>query len=193
MTVTIALLSSLVVALTVIPMVAARMLRPRNDAEAASRNPLLRAIYNTLAAWERAYLRVEENYGHAVRWCLSHRALVTGIAVGIFLFSMSLVPLLGGEFFPTTDQGEFQMSLQMPVGVNVDATNRAAQWMEDLMLAAAPPTRSSPRSARSSRPSPARRSPSPPAWAAERLPSSSPSPATSFPNSPASARKPSIS
>ncbi len=134
LTVTIALLSSLVVALTVIPMVAARLLRPRTEAEAVVRNPLLKAIYDTLAAWERAYLKVEATYGHAVAWCLQHRALVTGLALGIFLFSASLVPLLGGEFFPTTDQGEFQLSLQMPVGVNVDSTNRAAVWMEDLML-----------------------------------------------------------
>ncbi|MBC7286803.1 MAG: efflux RND transporter permease subunit [Armatimonadetes bacterium] len=128
-TVTVALLASLAVALTVIPMLAARILRPVTQ-NAASRYSILRPIDMALAAWQRAYEKVEAAYGRAISWSLSHRAVVTLVALGVFLFSLFLVTLVPAEFFPHTDRGEFTMAIQMPVGTNVDTTNEVALFIE---------------------------------------------------------------
>ncbi len=131
-TVATALLASLVISLTVVPMASSRLLRPR--AEGAAGNLLLRVVQQALAAWERAYLRVERTYGRTVTWCLSNRATVLGLAVGIFIFSLFLAGLVGMEFFPHTDRGEIAMTLQMPVGTNIQTTDAMATEVEDLLL-----------------------------------------------------------
>ena len=132
-TVTVALMSSLAVALTVIPMVSARLLRPSGERRPS--HPLLRPVDQALQAWERAYRRLEHAYGTAIAWCLRNRALVLGLAGGIFLFSLSLTRIVGAEFFPHTDRGEFTLSLRMPVGSNVEQTNQAALFIERTMVA----------------------------------------------------------
>lgn len=132
-TVTVALLASLVVSLTVVPMVGARILRAAGG-NGASPNPLLRPVNLALAAWQRAYARLEGAYGRAVQWCLDHSAAVIATALGIFLFSLALVPLVGAEFIPHTDRGEFTMTIEMPVGTNVDQTNEVALEFERLIL-----------------------------------------------------------
>ncbi len=132
-TVTVALMASLAVSLTVIPMVSARILRPASE-QAAKQYWFLRPVDMALAAWQRAYERIEAAYGAAVRWALGHRAVVVAIALAVFFFSLYLVTLVPAEFFPHTDRGEFGMTLQMPVGSNVEVTNRAALFIEKKLL-----------------------------------------------------------
>jgi HAE1 family hydrophobic/amphiphilic exporter-1 len=131
--VAVALLSSLAVAMVVIPMLGARLLGPHLEA-AEGGSVLLRPVQLALAAWQRAYGRVEAAYGLALRWCLRNRALVVGLAGGLFLFSLFLMPLVGAEFFPRTDRGDFTMNVQMPVGTHVDETNRRALALEKMIL-----------------------------------------------------------
>lgn len=132
-TVTIALLASLVVSLTVVPMVGARILRAAGG-NGASPNPLLRPVNLALAAWQRAYARLEGVYGRAVQWCLDHSAAVIAMALGIFLLSLALIPFVGAEFIPHMDMGEFTMTMEMPLGTNVDRTNEVALKFERLIL-----------------------------------------------------------
>jgi len=133
-TVAIALLASLIVSLTIVPLASSRLLRPREEGEGAGGRGLSAAVNRVLAAWERGYRRVEAAYGRAIEWCLGHRAWVVGLAAGLFVFSLSLVGLVGIEFIPHTETGELNMTLQMPVGTNVDATDRMAKRIEDLLM-----------------------------------------------------------
>lgn len=131
-TVAVALLSSLVVSLTVVPMASSRLLR--SNSAGGSSFWLFRWVEQVLARWESGYRKAEAAYGRAIRWCLGHRLLVLGLAAGIFLFSLSLIPLVGAEFFPHMDRGEIGMALEMPVGTNVETTNRIADEVERFLL-----------------------------------------------------------
>lgn len=106
LTVTFSLVASLAVALTVIPMMAARMLKRQATPAAAQ----------VTAAKGNPYLRL-------LRWSLKHRAVTLVTAVAMLAGSFVLVPRIGTEFMPTMDEGTFTVNMTMPFGTPLSQTS----------------------------------------------------------------------
>ncbi|MEW6755605.1 MAG: efflux RND transporter permease subunit [Candidatus Latescibacterota bacterium] len=120
------LLCSLVVALTLIPMLCSRYLHPRQAGEgrAASR---VQRLYD---ASEAAFRRVEARYSRLLRWSLGHRRTVVLTAAGLFVVSVVLVRYIGVELMPAADEGEVRVNLEMAVGTRMEVVDQAARAVE---------------------------------------------------------------
>ena len=151
LTVTFALLFSLVVALTVIPMLsslgAGNRYAGEDDDESPGRITRLVAaivrVFGVLFAatrwlfwallwlptqfFQRIYGAIAAVYPTLLRWSLDHRATVVVSAALIFAGSMALVPRLGTELIPQLSQGEFNVDLRLPPGATLAETDRAIQ------------------------------------------------------------------
>ncbi len=126
LTVTFALVSSLLVALTIIPTLSARFGR------VGKKNGGLGRIVNDFyAALERLYMRV-------IRYALRHRLLVVMSTVVLFIASLGLAAFIGTELTPETDQGEIMISAEMPVGTNLATTDSAIQQLEKIIVEEVP-------------------------------------------------------
>jgi HAE1 family hydrophobic/amphiphilic exporter-1 len=154
LTVTFALAFSLVVALTLVPMLAAG--RPRlaaGQADApAPRAP--RRIDTWLQAASRASGRgfavvakffalilsplvrgaqavngwADRKYPGAIRWALAHPGRTIGAAVALFVFTLLVIaPRLGTELIPQMSQGEFNVDLRLPPGTPLEQTDHTVQ------------------------------------------------------------------
>src|SRR5690606_17073673 len=99
-----ALFCSLLIAMTLVPMLASRFLTVRPDAD--------RSRPSRFAALERRYAAL---VGHA----LNHRALVVGGAVALVAISVALVPLIPFELAPQTDGDQIQVRMRMDDGTNI--------------------------------------------------------------------------
>jgi HAE1 family hydrophobic/amphiphilic exporter-1 len=154
LTVTFALILSLGVALTLIPMMEA-LGAARYIPEAAEQTPpgrftrgvawLVRGTGRVFAAvrwlawillWVPAWLcrrfeeAAERRYAALLAWALEHRLAVVGAAALVFAGSMLLVPRLGTELIPQLAQGEFSVDLRLAPGaplIETDRIIRAAQ------------------------------------------------------------------
>jgi multidrug efflux pump subunit AcrB len=62
-------------------------------------------------------------YGRLLQRTLQHRKTTLAIAALIFLGSLTLVPLVGGEFMPKTDDGVFSLRVKTPVGSSLPYTD----------------------------------------------------------------------
>ncbi len=82
-----AMAGSLILALTLIPVLAALILKPKEE-----KDTLL------IAAIKRLYLP-------ALAWSLRHKKLVVGSAAAVLVGALSLFPLLGKEFMPQLQEG----------------------------------------------------------------------------------------
>ncbi len=125
LSVTFALLASLVVAMTVIPLFASRLLRTRLQAPPGAAR----------GARPGLYARVESFYARAILWALRHRALVVGTALGLLVLSLAALPFMGAEFMPPMDRGEITVSVQLPRGSQLAATDRVVTAVERTALA----------------------------------------------------------
>ncbi|HEV8353876.1 MAG TPA: efflux RND transporter permease subunit [bacterium] len=128
LTVAFANLLSIVVGFTITPMLAARWLRRPNP---ATRGRLDRVF----AGWDRFYERLGAAYRRGLGWALFHRGVVMLIAFLLFLGSIGLVasPLIGKEFMPAGDLGQFQVDLSMPAGSSLAQTNRVTAMVERML------------------------------------------------------------
>ncbi len=110
-TVAIAVMVSLFVALTLTPMLAARMPPPAERAHGS--------IYHRL---EQGFTALESGYRRVLYATLSHRAITLGVAGASFLVALFFGSQLGGEFFPPSDQGRLFVMFETPAGTTREAT-----------------------------------------------------------------------
>lgn len=120
LTVTFSLLASLVVALTLIPSLAARLLSQSGNAD-QKRRGLVQKFMEALQGW----------YFDIIHWALHHRASVLVIAGVVLVVSLALVPKVGMEFMPQMDEGSISVSISMPKGTKLEETNRIAGLIEE--------------------------------------------------------------
>jgi HAE1 family hydrophobic/amphiphilic exporter-1 len=123
-TVAASVLISLFVALTLTPMLAARMPPPRPRGHGS--------IYDYL---ERGFNWLERSYSRVLDWSFAHRGLVLGVALASFLAAIGFALVLDKEFFPPEDRGYFFVQIETPPGTHRDATLELLKRDEAWMLA----------------------------------------------------------
>ena len=106
LTVTFSLISSLLVAFTLVPLLASRLI---NDNSFKSENKLV--------------LKLKDTYSNILAFSLNNKKYILGILIfsivlGVFSFTQS-----GIEFFPTTDQGIVYVDVTSPKGSSTDVIN----------------------------------------------------------------------
>jgi HAE1 family hydrophobic/amphiphilic exporter-1 len=151
LTVTFALVFSLIVALTLIPMLAALGTGARYEESGEYSPPgrftraaafvvrmtgvlfagvawLFRMILWVPSRLLQAFFKiVSRSYDPLLRWSLRNRAAVVGLAAAVFVATMALVPRLGTELIPQLSQGEFSVDLRLAPGAPLNETDRAIQ------------------------------------------------------------------
>ncbi len=124
-TVTIALLASLFVALTVIPVLAYWFLKAPKAQQAQARR-------GDQPAHEQM-TRLERGYVPLVRWVTTHRLISIAGALVIFFGSIALVPRLGTNFFDQSSQNTFSITQTMPASTSLQQTDQAARQVEAVL------------------------------------------------------------
>jgi multidrug efflux pump subunit AcrB len=68
--------------------------------------------------------RFRGGYRAALDWCLDHRLLMLSLFVAYFAVSLSLVRLVGEDFFPYVDSGQMRLHVRAPQGTRIEETER---------------------------------------------------------------------
>ena len=79
---------------------------------------------------EAAFTGLETSYKELLHFALSHRLLVCLLAAGLLAGSLALVPLVGTELMPQSDEGEVRVDMEMEVGTRVAVTDRAMRQID---------------------------------------------------------------
>ncbi len=117
-----ALFCSLLVALTLVPMLMAQWGEPRKPAPAP-----LRALADRCGAVMQG---LEHAHQQALGWTLKHRGITLVLAVLTLVAALALVPRLGTEFMPPTDEGELRVSVEMEPGTRLEVLDERVRRIE---------------------------------------------------------------
>src|SRR5450631_2706538 len=118
--VTIALLSSWVVAVFFTPYIAFLLLRP-------AANPRGRPhLYRT---------PVYRSFRRLVAWCIDHRKTVIAATVALFVLSVLGLGLVKQQFFPLSERTEVVVDLWLPADSSLAAVERDVVRLEQFILA----------------------------------------------------------
>jgi multidrug efflux pump subunit AcrB len=127
-TVAVAVLVSLFVSFTLDPMLSSVWHDPVEGRFA--RVPWLGRVMQAVEHFIEWMHRV---YAVILGWALAHRVKVLVIALATFVASFFVVPLVGTEFIPQTDQGFISLRLNTPVGSSLEYTNAKVEQIEALL------------------------------------------------------------
>ena len=129
--VSIIMVVSTAAALTLIPMLCSRFLRSGRRSGKVH-DIIFAPVNKALDAISRAYARL-------IGWAMTHRTIVILTALAIFVATMWIcLPGLKTEFFPYSDNGRLQVSVELPVGTAQTVTADLASRLYDRIREAIP-------------------------------------------------------
>lgn len=126
LTIVSATIASLTLSFTIVPLIAARLLKSKSSATAQSPLFAITSLFNS------ALESVKSTYVNILDWCLTNRKLTAFI---VFLTFVTVLvgagSRLGAEFFPAGDYGTINIDLQMPSGTSLMETDRTILKVEE--------------------------------------------------------------
>lgn len=124
-----ALVCSLFVALTLVPMLCSKFLtvKPDNSQKAKKKN------------WfQRSFQKLEERYTNFIAFSLEKKKMVFGITTVLVVGSSLLIPLIPVELAPQSDADEIDVDFMMAEGTNIAVQNEYLQELERVIRANLP-------------------------------------------------------
>jgi len=121
-----ALLCSLFVSLTLVPMFSSRIL--------AASNPGREKPESKIALQAKAlFSGIENGYKRLLHYSLNHRTLILVGAAVLLLISLFLMRFIGREYLPQTDEGEVNITVEMEVGTRLMVMDQKLKDVTELV------------------------------------------------------------
>lgn len=130
LTVSFSLLASLVIALTLVPMLSSKYLRVTGNNETKRR---IRFVSAALDKWNIAFERFDKGYRKVLAWALRRRKIAILGLLALFIVSLLSMALIGAEFFPSMDQGYITVNVSLPRGTVLEETGGITQRIEGMI------------------------------------------------------------
>lgn len=124
---------SLLVAVTIVPVLCSRLLDAPHKAHAGAgvMATLNRKVDGALDA-------LDEFYARALRTALNHRPTVFASGFALFAIAIVLLPRIGFEFQPQTDEGEITVDAELAVGSRLESTEAVLIGLEERIRQSVP-------------------------------------------------------
>jgi hydrophobic/amphiphilic exporter-1 (mainly G- bacteria), HAE1 family len=121
---------SLLVAVTIVPVLCSRLLDPPHVTKAKAG-----VVSRTIDRWLD---NLDAFYARTLRLALQHRPTVFATGFGLFVVAILLMGQIGFEFQPQTDEGEVQVDAELAVGSRIERTEAVLIGLEERIRQAVP-------------------------------------------------------
>jgi multidrug efflux pump subunit AcrB len=90
-------------------------------------------------ARDKGFDRFRDAYGRVLETALHHRAFTLTVAILVSAASLSLLLVIGEDFFPSVDAGLMKFHFRVPVGTRIEETEKLVLQVEDRIRRIIPP------------------------------------------------------
>lgn len=129
-TIVIALVSSLLVAIFLVPVLAGVFFPLTNRNEKPVKSKFFKTIYG---AFEKAIQAVTEVYRKILKTALEYRAVTIVISVCLLIFALALIPTMRINMMPNGNDDSVTLNITMPIGTPLKDTKVIALEFEDII------------------------------------------------------------
>jgi len=125
--VTISVAVSVIVSMTLVPMLSSKMLKAENP----GKKKLTGRIY-----WfsQNILRKMDDFFEKILTWSVGHRWMVVLIASVVFISSMFLIKLIGSEFMPASDNDRISAQIKLAQGTKLDETILTANYLDSVFM-----------------------------------------------------------
>jgi HAE1 family hydrophobic/amphiphilic exporter-1 len=127
--VSITIVVSAIVAISLTPMLASRMLKMKEKQKKSTH----KLSYDNTAL--KALDKLDEAYAKAIRWALHHKTTTIIITLSLLVVSFMAMGAIGTDFMPQSDQNSMNVMVKCQTGQRVEETQKTAEQVEQIMRA----------------------------------------------------------
>ncbi len=109
---------SLLVSFTMTPMLSSRFIKIAGPKTPGS---------HTASKESGLFHFLDRHYTRLLEWSMAHRKSMVALSLAVMVSTLPLFAMVGKEFLPTDDRGEFQISVRAPEGTSLAATTTIAE------------------------------------------------------------------
>ena len=124
---------SLLVAVTIVPVLCSRLLDPPHVIHA--KGGVMGRFNRMVDGWLN---KVDDFYARMLHLALAHRPTVFATGFALFAIALVLMGRIGFEFQPQTDEGEVTVDIELAQGSRIERTEAVAIGLEDKIKQAVP-------------------------------------------------------
>jgi multidrug efflux pump subunit AcrB len=129
-----AMIASYLLSRTLVPTLALYLLKPPAQGESRSRNPLV--LFQR--GFEHGFERLRGGYRALLEGLVRWRLIFIPCFLGLCLSGGLLIPWLGQDFFPATDNGQFMLHVRAKTGTRIEETARLCDLVENSIRSVVP-------------------------------------------------------
>ena len=133
LSVVIAMMASYLLSRTLVPVLARMLMASEHIGEEfdATHAGLLTRFSHSFNTWrDKGFDRFTESYGRLLHVLLTYRKTSLGIAGLAFIITLFLLPIIGTDFFPSTDSGMMKLHFRAPSGTRLEETEKLVDRAE---------------------------------------------------------------
>ncbi len=147
LSVVLSLFASYFVAMSVVPLFCANLIKGHQPGEAGNpksetRSPKLGGLAGwsqRFNAWfNRRFHQLLDRYEGSLSFALVRPGTTVIGITGVFLVSLALYPMIGKAYFPRTDPSQFVVSVKAPSGTRLELTEKYVSRVEDIVRSVVP-------------------------------------------------------
>lgn len=117
---------SLLVAVTIVPVLCSRLLDPPSHGKDT------KGVFGAISrAVDRGLDGLDAFYARSLHTALHHRPTVFAVGFALFAIALFLLPRIGFEFQPSTDEGEVSVDAELAVGTRIENTEAVIVQLEN--------------------------------------------------------------
>ena len=131
-TICFSLLASLIVALTLVPLLASRFLALKDTIENKS-NVFSRVFTKVKGAITRFLSGLKNKYSISLGWAIDHRKMVIVVTFIAFVLSIIIFATSGADFFPHSDQGFITYEIDRAPGTSLDEMDKSMKQISRII------------------------------------------------------------
>jgi HAE1 family hydrophobic/amphiphilic exporter-1 len=134
LTIAFSLGASLVVSVTLVPMLSSKLLKvDRSNGEDSPKRRRFGFLSKLHDKFDHGYQGLVNAYKDLLAWALDHRRRVIVITTLISVLAIASIALVGAEFLPETDEGMISIDVRLPDGAEVESTVEIMDQIEGLI------------------------------------------------------------
>lgn len=118
--VSITVVTSTVSAITLTPMLSSKLLKLKKSEKKSAYEKRILPLFDKL----------DNGYGKLLTWSIRHKLVVSILSILVFVGSIMLVPKLGTDFMPESDESSFSIAVELQSGTRVENTIEVARQID---------------------------------------------------------------
>lgn len=129
-TIVIALVSSLLVAIFLVPVLAGKFLPLSNRQENPVKNPIFKSIYKFFQTIIEFFTKI---YEKVLRLAMNNRLITIVAACGILAIALAMIPTMKLNMMPAGNESSVRLNINMPVGTPFEETREITLSLEKIV------------------------------------------------------------